>query len=308
MSDQDQIGRLVSATANRVRQIQHQFADASEAERREHVSQSVRRAAESLPPSERKRFLNELEQVFPAWQSSAGGGEVRIPTQSTQDTQQTLKWDFLLDKLIAIAPSLTELQRQAIIRQMRQAGLTGGGNAEWSQESETMLREKLGLKPTQELDGGRILETAAMMADVVDRLEQLVWRSWRMIVPQSSKRQPPRLLTTIARYACNEGQTSRGDVHDPMEKLRMVMASLITAIGEVSHQLATRLADMGPQKIEELVKVEGGGGWLKSTEVRCWDKFKQLAQDLGLHDATVEGWIRRELADSAERLINGPHR
>ncbi len=296
---------MAAATANRLRLIQADFADQSADERRAYMAETVERSMSSLVPHEREQFLNELADMFPTWDSqvSATARAETSVTQSSTDEMELQDPGFLVTRLVEIAGSLSQLQREAIIKRLSEAGLTEVGRMDWGEEAEGRLRQSLSLKPSLGIDPSRVLDQTAMLADFINSLDQLVWRTWKTLSPQSEIRRQQTMQVLMSEFVGGNEDTARGAVNDALEKLRQLIAGLITAIGQVGHQFSARFAQQfDPTVIKGLVDMEGGS-FLTAKEARYWRKYKELAA--AMDESTIEADIRKAISQFAESLMKG---
>ena len=108
---------LADLTANRLRLLQADLADATEAERREQLSDEVRRALEKVPSAERNAFLEGVEARFPGWEGGRvvtygegdGGGSAVAPTDIAELNDPA----FLVRQLVKNADKMPEADRRA---------------------------------------------------------------------------------------------------------------------------------------------------------------------------------------------------
>jgi hypothetical protein len=298
--------RLVAAVANRLRLVQADFADEDPQVRRDYLAEEVQRALGTLIPSEREPFLEELKQRFPTWDA-----QVELPSQQqsqavvqTATDQAELKDpSFLVSRLIELAPTLSAQQKQGLTEKLRQAGLAPTVAIDWPEQPATMARQKLQAGPGDSLDPGHVLEVVAVLAEFTASLDQLAWTTWRTIAPRAQIRRPQPLLKTLARYAAGDQDVSRGQVTQDLDRLRQLVAALISAISQAGRQFAhSHAVKFSPDEIKALAAMERGG-MLVSAEVKCWRKYVELAS--GRDEATIENEIMQAVADYAESLMRG---
>ena len=172
----------------------------------------------------------------------------------------------------------------------------------WPAEAEAALRQELRL-PSEQVDPARTLQLVGMVSDFALRLDQLVWGTWRRIAPKSTVRQDRPLQQTLKAFIAGSQDVPRGQVAADLEKLRQLIASQISAVGQAGRQFASRhLARFSPTEIEALASMEGGG-FLVSKDVKCWKKYKELAD--AMNEAAIENEITETIANYAENLMKG---
>jgi hypothetical protein len=294
----------VTATANRLRMVQADFADQGADVRREYLSEEIERALSSVVPEQRQPFLAELMAQFPSWDARV---EVQLRREETTDrtltdARELRDPNFLVARLIDRAAELGESDRKVLVERLKEANLASLGQQAWSPDAESKLRQDLRL-PAEPVDPTRALELVGMLADFALRLDQLVWGAWRKVAPRSGIRQDRPLQQTIKAFLTGSQDVPRGQVAGDLEKLRQLIASLISAVGQAGRQFASRhLGRFSPVEIEALASLEGGG-FLVSKEVKCWRKYVELAD--ALNEASIESEIMETIATYAENLMRG---
>ncbi len=271
------VSRRAAATANRLRLIQIDFADESPDTRREYLSQEIKRALEGILPEERKAFLEELMERFPSWDS---GVEVTAPAeetvaQSPMDIAELQDPSFLLQRLIEVSKSLSEEERAALVKGLREAGLAAVEKSGWPSESEEVLRKRLSLGSRQEIDPRRLIQLAAAFAGFVLSLDKIAWKAWHTLAPKA-RIQHGDMRDTICKYLAASEDVSHTDMREGIERVRQISAAIIAGFGNAGRLFGARHGNtFAPSVIQHHVSTEGGG-FLTSQKVRCWDKYCEL--------------------------------
>jgi len=284
--------------------VQVDFADQGAEVRREYLTEEVERAMESVAPQQRQEFLRELMEQFPSWDAKV---EVQLRKEETTDRSETDRREladpnFLVARLIEASASLGEPERKVLIERLKEANLAEVRSGAWPAEAEAQLRQTLRLtEPT--VDPVRVLELVGMLSDFALKLDQLCWGSWRRISPKSGIRQDQRLQEALRRHVAGDADMPRGQVAADLEKLRQLIASLVSAVGQAGRQFASRhMARFSPHEIEALAAMEGGG-FLVGKDTKCWRKYVELAD--ALNEAAIENEIMETIANYAENLMKG---
>ena len=301
------LSKHVAATANRLRLIQIDFADESTETRRGYLSEEIGRALDQVVPDQRQAFLTELLTRFPTWDPSvvASRAEEEVVARSEFDERELQDASFLVTRLTALAPSLSDSERQAVTERLREAGLAPRSEGGWPEEGVKRLRETLQVGSDATLDPDRVLELAALVADFAASLDQLVWRAWQRLAPKSTFRSTTPLRGTFSQFASGDQGTPRGQVVHDIRRLRQLVAALVSACG-MAGQFATRyVARFSPSEIETLVSMEGGGFFV-AKEVKCWRRYAEMATEV--NEASIEQDIRQQVAEFVESLMRGLRR
>jgi hypothetical protein len=285
--------------------IQSDLADEPAEARREHLADVVERAVAKLSPAERETFLTELEGAFPSWDANVqiAEGPQAQPVKSAMDEKELRDPSFLVARLAELAPSLTDVQRRLLTDRLREAGLapkpTGPA---WPDDAAEKFRARIQAK-SADLDAGRVLETATILAEFATSLDQLIWNTWKTVAPRSALRRPAALAQTMGRFVSGDAEVGRGQVAQDTERLRQLTAALVSAVSQVGRQFAQSLvARLSPTEITALANMEAGG-LLVSKEVKCWRKYVELAGSLD--ETAIEQEIMQALAGYAESLMKG---
>lgn len=282
--------RLAAATGNRLRLMQADLADESPEQRQEHLDEVVQDALQRLVPEERDAFLTELEAMFPSWDSNVEVVE-ESPAVSEIDRRELQDPSFLVARLAELAPQLTDVQRRVLTDRLREAGLAPRAQATqgWPDDAEEKFRVRLQVKDG-DLDAGRVLELATLLAEIMASLDQLVWNTWKTVSPRSMLKRPAPLTQSMGRFVTGDAEVGRGQVAQDAERLRQLTAALVSAVSQVGRQFAQgHAARFSPTEIAALANLEGGG-LLVSKEVKCWRKFVELAT--AMDEVAIEGEIK----------------
>jgi DNA primase len=300
----DKTVQLVAATSNRLRLVQVDFADQGPDVRREYLSEEIERALSAVVPDQRQPFLAALMEQFPSWDARV---ELQLRKDDTTersltDARELQDPNFLVARLIDCAAKLGGGERKVLVERLKEAGLASITEGAWPAEAEAALRQELRL-PGEHVDPARTLQLVGMASDFALRLDQLVWGAWQKVSPKSTVRRDKPLQQTLKAFITGSQDVPRGQVATDLEKLRQLIASLISSVGQAGRQFASRhLARFSPSEIEALASMEGGG-FLVSKDVKCWKKYKELAD--AMTEVAIENEITETIANYAENLMKG---
>ncbi len=276
----------IATTASRLRLVQFDFADQDPNIRIQYMAEELHRGLSTVATPDHVAFLRELRSHFTDASSpgaiSQTDGSVG-PSGADPAIVEFL--DATLTELAATpnppdsAGESAASEEQAVGELCLTMGITGDG-----------------------VDLVRALEMAAMFAKFSSMISTLVWATWKTIAPLSSVRRGGISQKTLARFVSGDPNTSREQAAGELERLRLLVAALISAISQVGDQFArTHLDKFSPIEIENAVRAEGTGGMFKSKEALCWRKYVELAESLD--QAAIEAEIRRVIAHHAEQLL-----
>lgn len=292
----------VVALANRLRLLQVDFADQTDEVRREYLTEEVRRALGGVPPSERKAFLDELQEHFPTWDA-----KVDVRSQSPQSAAARPAFDekemkdpsFLVTRLVEVCKSLPPEQRRSVTDRLVAAGLVGVGTPEWPQAQLNDARGKLKINSRVNVDPGRVLELVAQMGEFIYSLDKAAWNTWRTMAPNSTFRRPAELSATIGRFASADQAVGSEQMGNEVRLLRQLTAALIGALAATGRIAVQHFRTLSPNEI--IMHVGSAGMFGK--EAAYWRKYVELYG--GMDSSSIEEAIRLQLAEFAENLIRG---
>jgi len=299
--------RLVAATANRLRLIQIDFADEPPEVRRGYLEEALEGALAEVLPEEREVFLEELKERFPTWDPNVElqAPEAPPPTTSPLDAQELRDPSFLVTRLVEEAKRLSDEERRGITRTLQESGLAPRPTGGLPREALAKVREALGVKGDAALAEDRLVGLLAMLVDFACSLDPLVWRTWGKVAPKSKVQSLGSLRHALHRFATGDERVGDGEVKEEVLKLRHMLASMVVALGQAGRIAAADvvsgvLGPLSPSKIEDLVRFERGGFFV-AKEVKCWNKYKELA---GKHnEVNVEAAIREKIQHFVEELM-----
>jgi hypothetical protein len=304
-NDKEKLESHVLETANRLRLIQVDFADESEQARTTYLCEEIEKALKSILPDDRNEFLLKLMDRFPAGSfiTQAISTETTVESPPTVDESKLKDVEFLVRSLLEIAPTLSDGQKEFIDRSLRDAGLRPKARQGNSIELDQKLKQKFRVGDDYSISAEQISELNAALIDFVLKLEPLVWNTWRQLSPRSAVRPQGALTEKIGQFLKSEAKVSVNQVDSDLKLLQRLIAAMTSAVSRVGGQFAKRhLAKFLPLEIETLVKMEPRSVFV-SHDVRCWKKYKELAE--ALNEDSIEMEIRKAIVDYVESLTKG---
>jgi hypothetical protein len=289
--DNEKLRTHITATANRLRMIQADFADHSDEMRREYLHEEIERVLKTILPDERVEFLEGLKSRFPV--AADIGSQPIVQVQETDGRSMVARDrlndpEFLVQLLVKIFPTLSDDVKKSVV-----AGLQRGQIQ--LQDSRDYSDDGAGLEP------GRVGALTEILIDFVNKLEPLVWSTWRKLSPRSSIRPAGDIKNTVSKFACADGDVAKQQVENELRELQQIITAMITAVSQAGDRFAKHhLSTFSPSEISALVRLERKGV-LVSHEVKCWRKYQELASTLT--EATIEADIRKAIAEYAESLM-----
>lgn len=305
----------VEALTARLRMIHADPAHSSPAQRQERLLDEIEHSLERTSPGARAALVRALLGSLPGWDSalsvagtSPASGEPADPDADLRDPA------FLVERLEEIAPALTDAQLSAVAARLGEAGLVLPGavtrsagadgsasGVEWPPEALARLKATLRTEGDAVPDVGRLMELAAAMAELVTKLDQLAWSTWRAMSPRAEFKRRGSTQDSMRRYLAGDPAVTREQVAEEIERLRSLSGALISTVAKVGFLAYRQVAKNAPQEIEVLAKPEKKA--FESLEVACWRKYRQLAGNLD--QSLIEAEVLGAMSDSVESLIRG---
>jgi len=295
---------LVAATVNRIRMALVDLADEPVQARQDVLDEEIERALSQVVPDQRKAFLEELMQRFPSWDARVG---VELKTaesaeRSATDERELSDPNFLVARLIQLAPTLSQRDRQVLIQRLCEAGLSRTESTDWSAECREALLGALQLKSDAPIQPSRVTELTCMLVEFAARLDQLVWNTWRAIHPRAKRRRGEPLRGLMAKLLRQDVDVSAPQVKEDLDRLGGLIAAITSAVRQAGRHAGQYFARLSPAEISKLTEMEGGG-FLVGKEVRHWRKYVELSATMT--PDVIENEIREAIARHVEQLTQG---
>jgi hypothetical protein len=304
-NDNEKMKSHVIETANRLRLIQVDFADESEQTRTTYLREELEKALESILPDERNQFLEKLLEKFPAGSfiTQTISTETAVESPPAVDDSELKNVNFLVRSLLEIAPTLSSDQKDFVDKSLQEAGLRPKARQDNSIELGQKLKQKFKVGDECSISADQIAGLSATLIDFVLKLESLVWNTWRQLSPRSAVHQQGVLTKKIGQFLSGNAEISVNQIDNDLKVLQRLIAAMTSAVSRVGGQFAKRhLAKFSPAEIEALVKMEPGSVFV-SHDVKCWKKYKELAETL--NEDSIEMEIRKAIVDYVESLTKG---
>lgn len=296
-------------TARRLRLIQIDFADDTDAMRAECLHGEIERSLSKLPPDHRATFLKKLLLLFPIpCRETSSVGDQAPGARPVTDTEQLKDPEFLIDHLKALFLTWSSAEQDSFVRGLGEAGILPPVASAAGAPPDLMQAVIAALEMKEETDvrPDRVASLMALLPGFLLKLEPLVWHTWRTLTPRSRIRPAETLKRTAGRFVCADADVPEQTVLREIQVLQRLIAALIAAIGNVGKQFGKQyLARFKPAEIAALVQMEQGSVFV-SREVRCWRKYSELAETLT--EDNIDQELRKLIVDQVESLMKGVNR
>ena len=289
-------------TAGQLRLVQADCADVEAKERRMMIEEEISRALRGIVPEKRGGFLKALVERFPVGEGAPAAAAKAEPKQGGALTPEEM-----VEELVALSRNLPKRQVQELGVRLQQAGfLPPSQAATVFDEPPEEFRQRFPLEPGQGVDLERLYKLTATLADFALGLDKIGWNLWKAIAPRSKVRKDTSIHGDLkalgGKYLSGDRETSLTQVNQVIDKLRQLVAGVLTAIGPAGRGFAKQyLARFSPEAIKALVS--GESGLFVSAEQKCWRKYSELASEFS--EDSVETELQESIARYAEDLMRG---
>lgn len=293
-------GRRLAGLAQRLRAMHADLAEQPAEMRKEQLHDEVQRTLAAMPPTEREPFLSELMSQFPQF---VDAGVAPAPAMVTS---QPLDAPALVERLATLAKGMSDKEREAIAQRLTGAGFAllrevevlrevpgraaaGGGDVPEAAINE--FRKALGLLPDAPVDAGRAVESAAMLAEFVVKLEPWACSYWRELAPDAKVSVYQTVQKDIQRYVGGDDKINKEAVAKNLYKLRSLVSLLMKAVLEAGKQFAR---DHIGRFSVDAIKQASPKETFKSDEYRYWKQYERLME--GVDAPALEKRLKQVIA------------
>jgi hypothetical protein len=288
--------------AARLRLLQASCADVPPAERQQFVAEEIERSLKGIAVGKKKSYLTALAEKFPTWGPvGAPAPVVAVAPASEDDTPQSR-----LARLLEIIPQLSPEEKAEFTAKLRDAGIVATEQAA-TLEIPNELRTRLAISADKPVQGEQVVKLLAALTEWSLVLDQLSWRIWKQLAPNSVVRRDNTpggdFKTTAGRYLAGDRDVSIEQLAQNLAKSRKLIAALLTAIGPAAERYAAKyFYRFSPEAIKELAQMDKTWGGI---EQKCWRKYAELAASFPT-PASIEKEIRDDIVVCGEELMLGP--
>lgn len=298
-------GKKLVALSQRLRVLHADLGDQPGDMRAEQLRDEVQRTLSGLPPQDRESFLKDLLTLFPTWSSAEGPGEAAAPARSAGvETRDPVA---LADRLIELSKGLGEADRRALAERLKAGGLAAPGPAPVAPVATAIpavvaapasgtgaveLRKAVGLPADAPMDGARITDVAAILAEFALKLEPWACTYWRDLAPEAKNPVYQSLNKDLAGYLRGEEKATREVVSRSAYRLRSLISLLMKGVTEAGKQFARD--HMSRFSVEEIAKAAGPGSLMESKDIKNWRQY--VRQMDGVDASAIEKRLKSLLA------------
>ncbi len=264
----------ISAVAGRLRLVQADAAPAPPEKRRDYLMEEAARALKSVPPAQRKRYLEALLSRFPV------AGQVLKPVPVPATAPPAPKPapespDELLTRFLGVVKGLPPEKRAEFSKRLADAGLSPALPAAPVLDVPEELWKALGLTAGQQPRLDRLTQLCVLLVDMVHRLNDRGVEAMRDFFPRGQQfDQPQDFRQAAARFLTGENEPLDSRVRKVSSLLGTLLVALEGGIKDFGRQYLERYS---PSAILQVVENEQQFGWLPWQQTRqecCWSKYR----------------------------------
>jgi hypothetical protein len=283
-----------------LRLIQADAAPAPPEKRRDYLREEVARTLKTVPPAQRKRYLEALLSRFPvAGQVSKPAPVLAAAPAAPRPAAESP--DQLLARFLGLVAGLTPEKRAELSKRLAEAGLSPALPDAPVLEVPKELWKALGLAADQQPRLDRLAQLSVILVDMVHRLNDRGVEAMRDLVPRSQQfDRPPDFRRAAARFLTGESESLDSKVRAVSSLLGTLLVALEGGGKDFGRQYLERYS---PAAILQVVENEQQFGWLpwqRSKQECCWSKYDDLAREISTPDL-VDRKIKESLAAFVKR-------
>jgi hypothetical protein len=293
---------LAAETADRLRLIQTEFVGEKEETQKEYVREHLEEVLKKVSPGEKNVFLNLLKIHFPtAIDLHCNEQKQSIASVDSVDQLSRHNPDHLISVFSSYISSLGDEEKKELAQKLFQSEMGSFAVQQDSDELIHGIQAELNIK-NKTISAAHMAIQYKLLLDFINQIDHLVWKTWSTLSPKSKIHPKCNLPEVLIQYLTDNSDASFDDMAYGVIQLKRFTTAMVNAIAKVGGQFANQfLATYSPSSISSLVKLEGAGFWT-SEEVRCWSKYKQLADSLTKDSIEIQ--IRRAMIEYIESLPN----
>ena len=269
-------------SAARLKAVWVDFAEAPPPQRAQFLKEELSRAIKPIPGGYRKSYLERLRTKFPALASVTAAVPSPAPPEpaANMTAVETAPYEDLVRALLQRIEPMTLDEKTALAKQLKQL------------ESSLPFPKPPPVAESSANPKDREALEAALHHFMM--LENLAWRIWRDIAPQSTVRKEGDLRAEVSEYLRGKDEILP-QIKETMGRNRMLIGGLLAAISGGPSKFASDFYDtFSPDNIMAVVGSNGN---------KCWLKYVELArQDFPIAPA-LNFKIRKKLAEFAENAM-----
>lgn len=158
------------------------------------------------------------------------------------------------------------------------------------------LRKQVGLPDEAPLDGTRVTELAAILAEFTLRLEPWACSYWRDMAPDAKNQIFPALKTELPKFMLGDEKVPREVVAKSAYRLRSLISLLMKGVTEGGRQYARE--HLSVFSVDAIGKAAGSGSLMESKDVKNWKQYARQME--GVDASSIEKKIKSLIAKDVD--------
>jgi hypothetical protein len=290
----------ISAVAGRLRLVQADAEPASPEKKRDYLMEETARALKTVPPAQRKRYLEALLSRFPV--AGQVTKPVPVPAAAPATPKPTAESpDQLLTRFLGAVAELPPGKRAEYSKRLADAGLLPALPEAPVLEVPPEVWKALGLAADQQPRLDRLAQLSVILVDMVHRLNDRAVEAMHDLFPRSQQfDRPTDFRQAASRFLTGETESLDSKVRAVSSLLGTLLVALEGGCRDFGRQYLERYS---PSAILQVVENEQQFGllpWQQSKQECCWRKYNDLAKELSSPDL-VDRKIKESLAAFVKR-------
>jgi hypothetical protein len=279
-----ELNRRVQQTANRLRLLQVDFADAPAEERRKHLAREVRRALAGASDEERRRFLNRLGEHFPRALPGSRAREDAAPAPGPPVSEEEQ-----LHELISLVGSLPPEAREDLARRLAEAGLPVRRASSGSSAMTEVLE-------VEAVPAERMARSLVLLAWFSSKLDQHLKKVWGNLGVSGGAPYEGDAMAVLKRFLARGTDDDAAQLETLLSHLRRTLLALLAALKPTLQKFASRHARFAPSEIQALARIDGKHIY-ESWELKYWKKYAEVGADMN------QGTIEQEFMEAYRQFV-----
>jgi hypothetical protein len=238
----------------------------------------LRQYVERVLPQDRRTFLEELQERFPAPDVMPAPDAQPAAPIEPESTEPLI----LAQRLVEGLQSAPESTRRDVGDFLAHAGLVPTAKGQLPEEVVQRIRQALAMTPAESIDSAALADVLAALVDFASQLDGFAWRVWRALTPRAAV--PRTKLRDVMRmYVRGQREATAAADLTQLRKLTMLLLNTIPNAPTEFYQ--NHLATFSAESISDVIEAQGAKIY-QNKDALCWRKYQELAS--GLDRSAVE--------------------
>lgn len=211
----------------------------------------------------------------------------------------------LAEELASQAPSLGELERQAVLDRLASAGLVPAAATQAPDHATAIVKTALKIPSGEHVDPARTSQLLALLIEFIQIVDNVTWNLWTLKTSQSPVRRRSEIVPSMAAFCRGGGAPQREKTERDVRKLMALNSAILVSLPRLAPPLFRKaFGNLLPDQI----KVENPApptSLLRGKETGWWRAYE--AQAVALNEDSFEKLFFNEVAEKAAEIIPPEH-